>query len=165
MRAVTTATAAIVLGVERKALDNILVRLGRDALPLGRQGIERRIPVALLETLALTEELSDGLGMRIRDAFFVARLLTTSTDNVPDANRVADRVAHRPVGRPAGRATEEITRQTPIGQYLRLDADLHRLRNEIHERLELAIENVVRRQRGRPRSSARITGKQKGAPS
>ena len=47
MRAVTTATAATVLGIERRSLDNLLLQLGPLALPPGRQGLERRIPVSL----------------------------------------------------------------------------------------------------------------------
>lgn len=37
---------------------------------------------------------------------------------------------------------------------LRLQADLPAVRSEVDEHLELAIETVVRRRRGRPRSSA-----------
>lgn len=132
MRAVTTATAATVLGIERRSLDNLLLQLGPLALPPGRQGLERRIPVSLLDTLALTTALVDRTGMRIRDAFGLASGLIS------------------PLAHPAP-GTTAIT----IGPFLRLEADVQSLKQEIAERLELAIETVVRRPRGRPRRPPR----------
>ena len=75
MRAVTTATAAAVLGVSPKALDNILRRIDHDALPPGKQGRERRIPVPTLVDLLLTVALADRLAMPAKVAFAVARSL------------------------------------------------------------------------------------------
>jgi hypothetical protein len=60
------------LGIERKSLDSMLARLSNGVLPKGRQGVERRIPVHLLETLALATDLADGLGLQFREAFDVA---------------------------------------------------------------------------------------------
>ena len=132
MRAVTTATAATVLGIERRSLDNLLLQLGPLALPPGRQGLERRIPISLLGTLALTTALIDRTGMRIRDAFGLANDLVSSlAQPAPGANAVT------------------------IGPFLRLEADVQSLKQEIAERLELAIETVVRRPRGRPRRQPR----------
>lgn len=147
MRAVTTATAAIVLGIERKALDNLLVRLGPDALPKGRQGIERRIPISLLEHLALTTELSELLGVPVREAFILSRALTgdvplehgspgSDPESIPETSTGASG------SRDGGAA---------LGDYIRIDADLERLREDLDARLALAIESVVRRPRGRPR--------------
>jgi hypothetical protein len=145
VRAVTTSTAAIVLGIKRKALDNLLVRLGPEALPKGRQGVERRIPIPLLEHLALTTELSETLGVPIREAFILSRALT---GKVP-----LDQGSQDPAGALEGSGTEPVARDggATLGDYLRIDADLERLRQDLDARLALAIEAVVRRPRGRPR--------------
>jgi hypothetical protein len=145
VRAVTTSTAAIVLGIKRKALDNLLVRLGPEALPKGRQGVERRIPIPLLEHLALTTELSETLGVPIREAFILSRALT---GKVP-----LDQGSQDPAGALEGSGTEPVARDggATLGDDLRIDADLERLRQDLDARLALAIEAVVRRPRGRPR--------------
>ncbi len=75
MRAVTTATAAAVLGVSPKVLDNILRRIDHEALPPGKQGLERRIPVPTLVDLLLTVELADRLAIPTKRALAVARSL------------------------------------------------------------------------------------------
>ncbi len=126
MRAVTTATAALVLGVERKSLDNLLNRIDPDALPKGRQGVERRIPIALLETLAITSDLMATLGSPARETFHVARLIAAT----PTADGA----------------------RAQLGPFISVSVDLPALRREINERLEQAIERVVRRPRGRPRA-------------
>ena len=118
MRAVTTATAAAVLGIERKALDNILSRLGEDVIPKGRQGVERRIPVALLGELLLTAEIAHRLGGSVREAYALAQQLTRG--------------------------------ESTLGSFVRVSADTTSVRTEIDHRLEVAIESVVRRPRGRP---------------
>ncbi len=123
MRAVTTATAALVLGIERKSLDNLLNRIGPGVLPRGRQGVERRIPIALLETLAITADLMETLGSPARETFHVARMLADA---------------------PGVRAQ--------LGPFVNLSVDLPALRLELSEKLEQAIERVVRRPRGRPRA-------------
>lgn len=145
MRAVTTTTAAIVLGIDRKVLDNLLVRLAPEALPKGRQGVERRIPISLLEHLALTTELSEMLGVPVREAFTLSRALTGEIPLGPGNERPrAGQGSSGGSGDPhAGRAI--------LGDYLRIDADLARLREDLDARLALAIESVVRRPRGRPR--------------
>jgi len=73
MRAVTTATAAAVLGIERKSLDNLILRLGPEFLPHGRQGVERRIPVPVLADLFLVVELTEALQIPARRALEIAR--------------------------------------------------------------------------------------------
>lgn len=75
MRAVTTATAAAALGLERKAFDNMIGRLEASELPRGRQGVERRIPVSLLPRLLLAAELSERLAIPVADAFRIAGAL------------------------------------------------------------------------------------------
>lgn len=147
LRAVTTTTAAIVLGIERKVLDNLLVRLAPEALPKGRQGVERRIPISLLEHLALTTELSDMLGVPVREAFTLSRALTGEVPlgpgNESSGARQGSTETTTSGDSRAGRAI--------LGDYLRIDADLARLRADLDARLALAIESVVRRPRGRPR--------------
>jgi hypothetical protein len=72
LRAVTTATAAAALGLDRKAFDNIIARLSPDLVPKGRQGRERRISIDLLTRIFLAAELSGRTGMPIREAFILA---------------------------------------------------------------------------------------------
>jgi hypothetical protein len=80
MRAVTSATAAAVIGIERKAFDNMLSRIEGPELPRGRQGLERRIPVSLLPQLLLSAELSARLGVSLKDSFQLARDLLDGRD-------------------------------------------------------------------------------------
>lgn len=133
MRAVTAATAAAVLQMERKAFDNLLLRLGSDAMPPGRQGVERRIPIALIEELFLTHDLSSVLGVPTREAFRIARLM---------------------LGRSPSAGTPDLSAgfvgSLRVGQFVQLGADLAALREELRARFEVAIESVVRRPRGRP---------------
>ena len=128
MRAVTTATAAAVLGIKRKALDNILNRLDDEDAPKGRQGVERRIPVHMLADLFLATELSQRLGAPAREAYAVARQL-----------------------RDGGSAL--------VGPFMRIDVDMEALRVELDAQLEIAIESVVRRPRGRTRNAQRADRK------
>lgn len=72
MRAITSATAAAVLGLDRKSLDNMLGRIECEELPRGRQGVERRVPVSLLPRLLLTAELSRRIGVPFREGFQLA---------------------------------------------------------------------------------------------
>lgn len=130
MRAVTAATAAEVLQMDRKAFDNMLLRIGSAALPRGRQGVERRIPVALIEELMLTADLSRSAGVPVREAYVISQRLL---GNAPDSH----------LGGYVG--------SVPLGEFVQLGADIQRLREDLRERLEVAIESVVRRPRGRPR--------------
>lgn len=141
MRAVTTATAAAILGLDRKAFDNMIARIGRDVMPKGRQGVERRIPVALLERLALTADLTAALGAPVRDAYRVAVVLTDPAG----AEGSDPESAPAPAG--AGRPGAV---EATLGPHLRLAVDLAGLRRDIQERAEVAIESIVRRRRGRP---------------
>lgn len=123
MRAVTTATAAAVLGVKRKALDNILGRVDTPEIPKGRQGVERRIPVSALVELFLATELSARLGTPSQQAFALAQELTRGGT-------------------------------VQVGPFLHVEADLAGVQAEVDAQLEVAIESVVRRRRGRPPRSA-----------
>ncbi len=120
MRAVTTGTAAAAIGLQKKALDNLLGRLELPEAISGRQGVDRRIPVSLLPDLLLTAELSDQLGIPHRVAFALARRLASGT--------------------------------VEAGPFLRFHADMESIQGEVDRQLEIAIETVVRKPRGRPRS-------------
>ena len=134
MRAVTTATAAAVLQMDRKSFDNFLLRIGPEALPAGRQGVERRIALGLLEELLLAKELNGVLGVPAREAFTVARRLL---------GRTADGSEMTMDG--------EFVGSLCIGTFVQIGADLSSLRSELQHRYEAAVETVVRPQRGRPR--------------
>jgi hypothetical protein len=122
LRAITTATAAAAIGIQKKALDNLLGRLDLPEAVSGRQGVDRRIPVTLLPELLLAVEISEQLGVSVRAAFELAR-----------------RLSDGPID---------------LGPYLNLRADFAAVRGEVEEQLEVAIETVVRKRRGRPRSTA-----------
>lgn len=124
MRAVTTATAAAVLGLNRKALDNILNRIDSEALPKGRQGIERRIPITVLADLFLATELTRTLGTSAARAFELAQSLS-------------------------GQGGSQ------VGPFLSLIVDRPAIQAELDAQLEVAIESVVRKPRGRPRAARR----------
>lgn len=136
LRAVTSATAATILQLDRKAFDNLILRLGADALPPGRQGVERRIPVSLIEELLLARDLALGLGLPMREAFGVAR-----------------QVLNRDAGDGSADWNAGFSGSLRVGSYCQLGADLSRLREELQARIEEAVESVVRRPRGRPRKS------------
>lgn len=115
----TTATAAAVLGIERKSLDNLILRLGDSVFPVGRQGIERRIPVTMLPELLLVADLSAELAIPARPALDLARRLLAGDRD--------------------------------LGEFVTATVDQAALELEIEQRLEPAIESVVRPRRGRPR--------------
>lgn len=126
------------LQVDQKTFDNLLLRIGSSAsLPRGRQGVERRIPVALIEDLVLTRDLSAALGVSARDAFALARQL----------------LGRDPL-RPGLSADAGFVGSLHAGAFVQLGVDLAALREAVHQRLESAIETVVKRPRGRP---ARVT--------
>lgn len=133
MRAVTSATAAETLRISRRRLDSILNRLGEAAIAKGRQGVDRRIPVQLLETLMLAVELERGLELPVVEAFERARQLLASS---PDAT------ASEPRG----------LRRLPVGEHSALLVDVDALRARVEEHLGTAIESVVKPRRGRPRA-------------
>lgn len=119
--------------MDRKSFDNFLLRIGSDAFPAGRQGVERRIGFKLLEELLLAKELNSALGVPARDAYLTARRL---------------------VGRLPGALTEEagidFVGSLRVGAFIQLGADLNLLRTELQQRYETAVETVVRPPRGRP---------------
>jgi hypothetical protein len=125
MRAITSQTAAQVLEITPKQLDNLLLRIGGVASSTengskGRQGRERRIPIKILPELALTMELISGLGVGVRDGYRIASALCSGGGH---------EVGHITIG-----------------------ADLEGLRDRLDQRLAAAIETTVRARRGRPPS-------------
>lgn len=119
--------------MDRKTFDNFLLRIGSDAVPLGRQGVERRITVGLVEELILATELNGALGIPAKEAFIVARRL----------------LGRAPGGGPAD-APFGFVGSIRIGAFLQIGADLSALRAEVQQRYETAVEMVVRPSRGRP---------------
>ena len=120
MRRVTTETAARALGVDRKVLDNILAREGRHLVPIGRQGISRRLPTETLETLAIALILNRDLKIPVARCVDLAESLR----NAP-------------------------TREIGIGRLGKLAFDVDRLRETLVAALEEAIDDVHPRPRGR----------------
>ena len=142
MRAVTTATAAAVLRMDRKSFDNFLLRIGSEAIPAGRQGVERRIALGFLEELLLAKELRGTLGVPAREAFMVARRLLGRTTDGSEMQMGSDFVG-----------------SLRIGAFIQLGADLASLRSELQRRYEMAVETVVRPQRGRPAKRSNRTNR------
>jgi hypothetical protein len=125
------------LGLPQKSFDNLLLRIGPDASPPGRQGVERRIPVALIEDLLLTRELSAGLGIPAKEAFQLARQLFGRSPGT---------------GRPDLQTS--FVGSLRVGEFIQLGSDISGIRQLVQERLEAAVETVVRRRRGRPPRNA-----------
>lgn len=123
MRAITSQTAAQILEITPKQLDNLLLRIGFEALGTpGRQGRARRIPIRALPELALTLEIISGFGTTTREA-----------------HRIAASICE--------------TRHPYRTGHLWLDTNLDELRTRIDQHLGAAIETTVRARRGRPRKS------------
>jgi hypothetical protein len=63
MKTLSTYAAATALGVDRKTLDNALAREARQLIGGGRRGRSRRIPLPVLERLAIAFILTRDLGV------------------------------------------------------------------------------------------------------
>ena len=123
MRTLSTASAAVALGVDRKVLDNILTRECRSIILTGRRGRSRQIPVAVLEHVAVAFILNRDLGVSIARGFELAEVLFASPSS--------------PV---------------PIGSLGALTFDVARLRRTLELAVDEALESVAEPARGRPRS-------------
>ena len=119
--------------MDRKSFDNFLLRIGSDAIPAGRQGVERRIALALLEELLLAKELNGTLGVPAKEAY-----------------HTSCRLLGRPSGETRAGDPDEFVGSLRIGTFVQLGVDLSTLRAELQRRYETAVETVVRPQRGRP---------------
>lgn len=123
--------------MNRRSLDGMLAQIGGDLLPRGRQGVERRIPIQLLETLALTADIKATLGVPLREALSLAQQLTSISATNDPASGQANRTGHSGL---------------PVGEFATFVVHREALRASLERRLESAIESVVRPRRGRPRA-------------
>ena len=124
MRAVTTGTAAFVLGVPKKDLDNILSRHVVTGFERGTRGLARRISLASIEQVAVAIDLARDFSIPIPVALTLADRALVSREGII----------------------------TSPGGHLAIHADLDRIRRDLHSRLAEAIEDVIPPRRGRPAS-------------
>jgi len=75
-RAYTIATAALALGTSQKWLDNVLSHYKVPGILQERQGISRRITVEGLFTLAITQLLTNDLGITVSRGLGIAQELS-----------------------------------------------------------------------------------------
>jgi uncharacterized protein (UPF0248 family) len=122
MRAVTSGTAAFVLGIPKKDLDNILSRHTVRGFERGTRGLARRISLTSIEQVAIAIDLTRDFSIPIHLALTLAEQALASREGVI----------------------------TSPGGHLAIHADLDRIRKELHERLAEAIEHVIPPRRGRP---------------
>jgi hypothetical protein len=122
MRAVTSGTAALALGIAKKDLDNILSRYSVRGYERGRQGVARRLSLASIEQVALAIDLNRDYSIPVPTALLLAEEALSSREGVV----------------------------TSPGGHLALHADLKRVRHDLYAKLTEAIEHVIPPRRGRP---------------
>jgi hypothetical protein len=101
MPRVTTATAAAVLGLSTKALDNILARSPSYEAFRGSQGKSRRIDEQTLEELAVAADLARAFGVSLQSMLPTARLVCSTAGAIGagsvelrvDLGRIRERLA------------------------------------------------------------------------
>ena len=123
MKTLSTEAAAIAIGVDRKTLDNALAREARALIGEGRRGRRRRVPLPLLERLAIAFILTRDLGVGL------ARGLELG-GSILDA-------AGAPV---------------PFGSLGELSFDVAKLRHALERSIAEVLESTAEPLRGRPRS-------------
>ena len=123
MKTLSTASAAIAIGVDRKTLDNALAREASSLVLTGRRGRSRRIPIAALERIAVAFVLKRDLGVSVAKGLELAELVLS-----------------------------EPSSSVAIGSLGRLTFDLPRLRRTLELAVDDALESVAEPARGRPRS-------------
>jgi hypothetical protein len=121
MRKLSTDTSAAALGIDKKALDNILAREARPLVPNGSRGKSRRISIDVLERIAIALVLQRDLGVGIAMGLDLA-----------------------------GRILKSPSRSTAIGSLGSLTFDAARLRAALEHSVNEALESVPERTRGRP---------------
>ncbi|HLA91231.1 MAG TPA: hypothetical protein VJL28_12465 [Gemmatimonadaceae bacterium] len=126
MQTITTATAALALGIEAKALDNLLNSGANELLPPGERGRSRRIPLDVLELITLVLLLKRDLGVPVTRAVEIAQAI------------------HRA---PHG--------EIRLGSLAVLRFDVARLRDVLQRAIADALETVVPPRRGRPPARTR----------
>jgi hypothetical protein len=82
LQKIATATAATVLGVNEKSLDNILCRVASDQLPPGERGRRRLVPVLLIEQIAIALILRRDLDIPLSRGMQLAEALTKGGGSV-----------------------------------------------------------------------------------
>ena len=121
MRSYDLRVAALVIRAPGKWIDNLLSQHDVVEVARARRGIARKISHPALVHLALTRELHESLGMAVRDAIRLSRVLLASTNE-------------------AG---------VPIG-HLRLSFDRVTLERTLDMRLREVLESAPAPRRGRP---------------
>jgi len=124
MRTLSTASAAVAIGVDRKILDNILARECRSIILTGRRGRSRQIPVAVLERIAVAFILNRDLGVSIAKGLELAKQLADSSSS-----------------------------SVTVGSLGELTFDVSRLRQTLEISIDEALESVAESRRGRPQSA------------
>jgi hypothetical protein len=122
MKTLTTDAAAVALGVDRKTLDNVLAREGRSLISVGSRGRSRRIPVDVLEVVAVAMVLNRDLGVSVAKGL-----------------ELAARVVAAP------------TLPVQVGSLSSVTFDLGRLRLALDVSISDALESTAEPTRGRPR--------------
>ena len=128
MQKLTTLTAAATLGVDSKALDNILSREASHLVPRGARGKSRRISVQALELIAVALVLKRDLGIPI------ARGLDLAT-----------------------KLDESVSGEIPFGRFGTLCFNVYPLRTAMQQSIADIVEQTVPPERGRPRYRRRKT--------
>jgi hypothetical protein len=123
MRTLSTASAAVAIGVNRKVIDNILARECRSIILTGRRGRSRQIPVAVLERIAVAFILNRDLGVSIARGLEIGKQLVDSPSS-----------------------------SVAVGSLGQLTFDVERLRQTLELSIDEALESVAEPIRGRPRS-------------
>ena len=123
MKTLSTAAASAALGIDRKTLDNVLSREGRSFFGRRARGHSRRIPVAVVERLAVGLILGRDLGVGIARGLELAELLLAS---------------------PAATVT--------VGSLTSLAFDMLGLRKALDRSIDEALESMVEPTRGRPKA-------------
>lgn len=150
MASYSTITAAIALGVERKRLENLLLRCRIPGTSRGRQGRARRLSTGSLLAIAMIVRLQDELGIQAPKAAQLLAdglLLAAAGSRNPHRHRVDSPV--QPGDSPAG-ATSTV-RRGPFS----LTVDVAQLERELAAALGEAMEVSPRPRRGRPAGTRR----------
>ena len=121
MQKLTTTTAAATLGVDTKALDNILSREASHLVPRGARGKSRRISAHVLELVAVALLLKRDLGIPI------ARGLDLAT-----------------------KLGESVSGEIQFGRFGILRFNINPLRSAMQQSIADIVEQTVPPERGRP---------------
>ena len=150
MASYSTITAAIALGVDRKRLENLLLRCRIPGTSRGRQGRARRLSRSSLLALAVVVRLQEELGIPAAHAaeLIAGGLLGPGArGGRPDPGRPGSRVDLHDPGTAAGPTLHR-------GPFI-LSVDMEELDRALASALAEAIEMSPRPRRGRPAGTGR----------